>query len=414
VWPLSVLARSPWAEARFLEAIRLKPEDAAPPSRDRAAGVYALCFDKEKALLLARDQAYKLSLADRDYLATRWDPSNRTATRVTAAEDIPRIAGEVFQGGAYNVILSFPAACPYKTRLAVVQELFGRVTGFIRISTNTEMAALGYAHYFVSAEERRDDKRGQFAVFIEPDNRYFAATAADIAGGVVRCVRSCGAEMRRDPDGKPDSPRDGTAEVTGRILRRATEDGGRIVKVDRIVLTATRHADKGSLQIIEELAGKEAPVSRVEDLIPMGLLVQVGIFQGATRDDLLLVVTPEAALGIVLPADALSEGELAGRGLIRSGAFLEIFGPSVTIPSERRCRVTLSESAEGPIRIVEKHHDHLLPIASIKAPESSDGRWPRSLTVTFDCDANMAFTVEIQDGEKRKLVSCRLKDVLER
>ena len=394
-------------------------------SPDRAVPS-VICYGKDNTWIRSEGEIYDIAQSVVKLLGTKGEFADASRTEIPGAADLKylfRHADGVFRAQSYDCILAFPASFSYQERLQAVR-LLGAHVGKVRISTISEIAALGYNHYHLPLDKTKEQYTSK--LFVVLDGQYVSGTLAELGYlGVVEVHGSVGlriASLTNEKQGYLDA----ILRVRD-ILSRLPET--REHWYDEVVVSGL----KDLAPLVEGLKGDPRTRTRVSGytkLVAKGLLTQSAMLHGSkeTKDDLLLVATPHSSLGVVLPVDASmtrvtrvsvnamkllrgareSElpGGLLGGGVIEmredirripQGSFFEVVRPFTTIPTQQTIEIGVSE---GPAHIVVAEHTGDVLLAVQRVPWNNDLRVLKEgsrFEISFDIDANMQTQVTIKD-----------------
>lgn len=413
---------------------------AAPAVADiqslHGAEISVICYGKQNTWIRFEGKSYDIPQSVVTLLRTKGEFSQAPSagiTRDAELKDLFKHADSVFRDQSYDCILAFPASFSYQERLETVR-LLGTHVAKVRISTMSEIAALGYNHYHFPL----DKTKGQYTtkVFVVLGGQYVSATLAELGYlGVVEVHGSVGIHIASSPTEKQ-AYLDAIPRVI-EMLSRLPETCEH--RYDEIVVSGDDFA-----AIVEGLKADprtRTPISGYTKLVTKGLLTQSAMLHGSqeTKDDLLLVATPHSSLGIVLPVDAsmtrvtrvsvnamklllgakkseLPGGLLGGdviemkenMRLAPQGSFFEVVSAFTTIPTQKTIEIVLSED---PAHILVAEHTGKSVLAIHRVPWNKDLKVSKEgsrFEISFDIDANMLTEVIIKDIGSGKLYKHRV------
>ena len=383
------------------------------------AEISVICYGKQNTWIRLEGKSYDIPQSVVTLLRTKGEFSQAPSagiTRDAELKDLFRHVDSVFRNQSYDCILAFPASFSYQERLQTVR-LLGTHVAKVRISTMSEIAALGYNHYHLPLNKTKEQYTTK--LFVVLSGQYVSATLAELGYlGVVEVHGSVGLRIASSPTEKQ-AYLDAIPRVM-EMLSRLPET--REHRYDEIVVSGP-----GDFAAIVEGLKAEArirtPVSGHGKLVTKGLLTQSAMLHGSkdTEHDLLLVATPHSSLGLVLPV-AASMQRLTRLGYftkettefrepivyVPQDAFLEVVPPFTTIPTEKIIEIQLSETPMYFV-VAERTGDTVLTIQRV--PWSKDLKLSKDgnrLEISFDIDANMMTEVTIKDVGSGKLYKHRV------
>lgn len=284
-----------------------------------------------------------------------------------------------------DCILASPASLSYRSQLRTSGLLAPRA-GRVRLSTASELAALGYANRYA----RGKTEGPAVKMFLDVCGEHVSGTLAEIAEGVVEVQGSVGALST-----SPGSRERALADTVRRVVDRlAVLAGRRRAQCGEILVSG---AAPTLLQELKAGPPIAAPVTPTDDLVATGLVVQSAMLLGSAdaKDVLLLAATAEYRVGVFL-----SVASNAGP----RGTFIELLPEFTTIPTRKSVEV---ETSAGPTHVsvaesVGADVTELMkvPWSVTPGPSSAGGRLVVSIEV--DADKQMVLPSRTQPGARRR------------
>jgi len=405
---------------------------AAPAVAQNGEAISIICYGKGDTWVRFEGKTYDIPQSVVTLLKTKGEFSQAPRTGIpedAELKDILRQADGSFDDQSYDCIIAFPASFSYQERLRTTRLLRSHVAK-VRISTVSEIAALGYNHYHLPLDKKKDQYTTK--VFVVLSGQHVSATLAELGYlGVVEVHGSVGLRTALSTSQKEEYVR--TILRIREMFSRLPET--RKHRYDEIVLSGLDDL----APIVKRLNANpdiKTPVSGYAKLGMKGLLTQSAMLHGSkeTKDDLLLVATPHSSLGIILPIDAsmtnvlrisvdarklllgAKESELPG-GLLGGniiemredmreappGSFFEVVPAFTTIPTQNRIEISLSKEP-AHILVAEHTGKHILAIQRV--PWNKDftvSKEGSRFEISFDIDANMMMEGTIKDVRTGKV-----------
>ncbi len=387
-----------------------------------------ICYGKQNTWIRCEGKTYDIPQPTVTLLRTNGEFSQAPCAEIARdaeLKDLLRHAEGVFRDQSYDCILAFPASFSYQERLQTVR-LLGTHVAKVRISTMSEIAALGYNHYHLPLDKTKEQYTTK--VFVVLGGQYISATLAELGYlGVVEVHGSVG--LRIAPSATETQAYLDAIPRVIEMLSRLPDT--REHRYDEIVISGLDNF----APIVEGLKADpltRTPVSQYTNLVTKGLLTQSAMLHGSkeTKDDLLLVATPDSSLGILLPVDAtmtrltrvsvnamklllgpkqseLPAGLLGGHVIemkdnmtaVPQGGFFEVVSAFTTIPTRNTIEVILGEA---PTQVLVAEHTGRSVLAIQSVPWTRDLKVSKGrgrFEISFDIDANMMTEVTIKDVE---------------
>lgn len=401
--------------------------------------VSVICYSKQFTWIHSAGDVYEISQPVKKLIQTNGELTDTLPVEAREPMDVQELlhrANRYFDDETYDIILAFPAAYSLRERLRALQFLGGGATR-VRISTVSEIAALGYNHYHLELDKRKEQTESR--MFVVVDGEQLSITLADVGYlGVVLVEGSVGLQPTTSP---PDKAAYSEAVFRG-VTQLARMTNVRGQPYEQIVITG--HNDvAGLFEAMKADRPAGVRISGYSKLVVKGLLTQAAMLRGSqdVKNDLLLVATPHTSVGVILPVDSESThltrvsfaaltlpdspavgAELDGplkrdsevpkaaiklsaipqAKIVPKASFLEVLPAFTTIPQEMKVSVIVREQPSYVI-VAEHSGTTVLPIQRIPWAKEFEVMPNGSLfEFVFDIDANMATTVAIRDAKTGK------------